>query len=170
MIGGQDVLAVRVVRSGGFTLIELLVVTVLLGLVFLLLTSGLQFGMRVWNFGGDRGLDSSEVIPVQNLLRKFFGEIRPVAAREASPFKRPILFEGTATSVHFVAPIGKNLGLNGFYEITVYMREGDESGNRVEISLRPFDHTSSASDNESDTKTTTLLDGVFDVQLAYFGH
>jgi prepilin-type N-terminal cleavage/methylation domain-containing protein len=160
----------RVVRSAGFTLIELLVVVMLLGLVFLLLTSGLQFGTRVWNFGVERGFDSSEVVPVQNLLRKFFSEVRPVAAEETSPLKRPILFDGSARSVRFVTPISKSLGLNGFYEVTIYVSEGDESGNRVEISLRPFHRTAPESDNESDRKTTTLLRGVSQVQLAYFGH
>ena len=55
--------------KSGFTLIELMVVFILLSLTFLLLTSGLGVGTKIWEVQKGSS-DTSEVLTVQNFLRR----------------------------------------------------------------------------------------------------
>src|SRR4029077_8093934 len=83
--------------SDGFTLLELLVAVVLLSLIFLLLTSGLQFGTSVWN-ADEETPDTSEVLTVQDLLRRVLSEARPVMINDEASASKRVFFVGTENS------------------------------------------------------------------------
>jgi general secretion pathway protein J len=152
-------------HSSGFTLIELLVALVLLGLVFLLLLGGTQFGMKVWSSKEDEVYDTFEVLAVQNLLRRVLSEARPIIAKVDKSDRRRVFFEGTNNSIRFVAPITKQFGMSGLFDIAVYLTEGDLSGKRFAISWRRF-RTAVSPDALG---TIDLMKGVTEINFNYFG-
>lgn len=155
-------------RSAGFTLIELLVALVLLGLVFLLLTSGLQFGTNVWS-SRENVSGSSEVLTAQNVLRRVLSETRPVMIEADVSHARHVYFVGNETSLRFVTSMPGHLGIGGFYEVVIYSTEG-EAGNRVEMSWHLFRTAEAALAASSEDRHAVLLAGVNQLQFAYFGY
>jgi general secretion pathway protein J len=140
-------------RSAGFTLVELLIALVLLSFVFLLLASGLKFGTNVWSRQNKELSNNVEIHAAQDFLRRVLSEARPVMI-EADPARaRHVFFEGSNNSIRFIAPMPGHLGMGGFYELTIYLAEGDQSGNRIELSWR-----------------ISLMSGVRELQFAYFGY
>jgi general secretion pathway protein J len=154
--------------KSGFTLIELMVAFILLSLIFLLLTSGLGLGTKIWEVKKGSS-DTSEVLPVQNFLRRMLGEVRPVVV-EASPFARHVFFAGKENSVRFIAPMPGNLGTGGFFEVAVYLTEGDQFGGQVEMSWHLFRRQDGLSKPVSDQHREILINGVTEIQFAYFGY
>src|ERR1700730_7169060 len=92
---------IRFARSAGFTLIELMVALILLSLVFLLITSSLQFGTNVWSAREEES-DSSEVLTAQDFLRRVLSETRPVMIEADSSHARHVVFAGNENSIRFV--------------------------------------------------------------------
>jgi general secretion pathway protein J len=154
-------------RSAGFTLIELLVALILLGLVFLFLVGSLQFGIRAWGSKEEQRYSMSEVLAVQNLLRRVLIGARPIMIKVDNSARRRVFFVGTNKSIRFVAPMTtKQLGMGGLFDITVYLREGDQSASRFEISWRPFRPVSFEAFDE---KLVDLMQGVSEIDFNYFG-
>jgi general secretion pathway protein J len=149
-------------QSAGFTLIELLVALILLCLVFLLLLGSMQFGMKVWSSKDDELYDASEVLAVQNLLRRVLSEARPIIIKVDKSEKRRVFFEGTSNSIRFVATMTKQLGMGGFFEMVIYLTEGDQSGGRFEMSWRRY--RSGVSSEAID-----LMKDVTEIDFNYFG-
>jgi hypothetical protein len=59
--------------------------------------------------------------------------------------------------------------VGGFYEISVYLAKRDESGDRVEMSWRIFRPAEASPKHGVEDQHATLLDGVTEIQFAYFG-
>jgi general secretion pathway protein J len=92
--------------QAGFTLIELLVSMTLLGLVFVLLFSGLRFGMRAWERSTVAADTSDSIRTAQGLLRTELERtcprrIFPPAGQDA-PTR--VLFSGTPRGIAFLGP------------------------------------------------------------------
>ena len=154
-------------HSAGFTLIELLVALILLGLVFLILLGSLQFGMRAWASKEEQRYSMSEVLAVQNMLRRVLSGARPIMIKVNNSDRRHVFFVGTDKSIRFVAPMTtKQLGMGGLFEIAVYLREGDQSASRFEISWRPF---RPVPPEALDEKRIDLMQGVSEIDFNYFG-
>jgi general secretion pathway protein J len=154
-------------QSAGFTLIELLVALILLSFIFLLLLSSLQFGMKIWSSKQVEPFDISEVLAVQGLLRPVLSGARPIMIEVDKSNRPQVLFEGTSNSIRFLAPMTKQFGMGGLFEVTVYLTEGDESGGRFEMSWRRFrPGPSSAALDENHVE---LIHDVTEIQFAYFG-
>jgi prepilin-type N-terminal cleavage/methylation domain-containing protein len=128
----------RLWRTPGFTLLELMVALILLSFVFLLLTSGLQFGTKLWSVGQEEPSNISEVVNVQQLLRRVLSGARPVMIEATPNERRHVLFAGNDGSIRFIAPMPAHLGVRGFYEVAIYLTESDESANRLEMSWRLY--------------------------------
>jgi general secretion pathway protein J len=155
-------------RALGFTLLELLVALVILSLVLLLLTGGLQIGTKVWS---DRDQSKiSEVLGVQQLLRRVISEARPVMIENTPTVRRHVFFSGSENSVRFVAPMPEHLGVGGFYEVNIYLTEGGEAGNRVEMSWKLFRAPEGSSGPPVKEQRVILLEKVAELQFAYFGY
>jgi prepilin-type N-terminal cleavage/methylation domain-containing protein len=154
--------------SAGFTLLELMVALVLLSLIFLLLTSGLQFGTNAWNAGEEEPSNSSEVVTAENFLRRILSETRPVIIEADSSHARHVFFIGKENSIRFVASVPGHLGIGGLYEVSIYFTE-DEPG-RIQMSWHLFRATETSSQPENEDKQVTLGTGVNQIQFAYFGY
>ena len=155
-------------RNAGFTLIELLVALVLISLIFLLITSALQFGSNAWSTRNEEPSDSSEVLPVQSLLSHIFSEIRPVMVEADAVHARHVFFFGSENSIRFIAPVPKHLGVGGFYEVTIDKNE--DSPSSVELSWRLFRTTVAASGPAIQDRHVALISRVSKLQFAYFGY
>ena len=152
--------ATRCSLAPGFTLLELLVAVLLLSLIFLLLTSGLQFGTKIWGAGQEKPGNISGVVTVQQLLRRVFSEALLVMIEATPTERRHVFFVGTENSVRLIAPMPGRFGVGGLYEIAIYLTDGGEGGNRLEMSWRLFrqaEHSSGAPLNEG---RTVLIDNV----------
>jgi general secretion pathway protein J len=150
--------------SRGFTLLELLVALLLLSLIFLLLTSGLQFGTRAWNVGQEEPNSTSEVVAVQQLLRRVLSEARPLIIEATPTVRRHVFFVGNQNSVRFIAPVPEHLGVGGLYEVALYLTDDGGSTNRLEMSWRLFRGAEG-----SEVRRVALLDKVAQIQFSYFG-
>jgi len=151
-------------QSRGFTLLELLVALLLLSLIFLLLTSGLQFGTRAWNAGQEEPNSTSEVVAVQQLLRRELSEARPLIIEATRTAHRHVFFVGNQNSVRFIAPVPEHLGVGGLYEVALYLTDDGGSTNRLEMSWRLFRGAEG-----SEVRRVALLDKVAQIQFSYFG-
>ena len=150
--------------SRGFTLLELLVALLLLSLIFLLLTSGLQFGTRAWNAGQGEPKSTSEVVAVQQLLRRVLSEARPLIIEATPTVRRHVFFVGNQNSVRFIAPVPEHLGVGGLYEVALYLTDDGGPANRLEMSWRLFRGAEG-----SEVRRVALLDKVAQIQFSYFG-
>jgi general secretion pathway protein J len=157
------------IRSQGFTLLELLVALLLLSLIFLLLTSGLQFGTRAWNVGQEEPNSTSEAVTVQQLLRRVLSEVRPYMIEAAPTVRRHVYFIGNQNSVRFIAPVPEHLGVGGLYEVALYLTDDGGSRHRLEMSWRLFRGTETSSGPQRG-RQIALVDEVAQIQFAYFGH
>jgi general secretion pathway protein J len=156
-------------RSAGFTLIELLAALVLLGLVFLLLTSGLQFGTNVWSGREKEVSGTAEVLTAQNFLRRVLSETRPVMVEADVSHIRHVFFIGDETSVRFVTSMPGHLGIGGFYEALLSQAES-ETGNRVEVAWRVFRPTDAAFAPTDEDRHAVLVTGIKQLEFAYYGY
>jgi prepilin-type N-terminal cleavage/methylation domain-containing protein len=158
------------IRSQGFTLLELLVALLLLSLIFLLLTSGLQFGTRAWNVGQEEPNSTSEAVTVQQLLRRVLSEVRLFMIEATPTVRRHVYFIGNQNSVRFIAPVPEHLGVGGLYEVSIYLTDDGGSRNRLEMSWRLFRETGTSSGPQREWRQVALVDKVAQIQFAYFGH
>jgi general secretion pathway protein J len=155
--------------SEGFTLLELLVALLLLSLMFLLLSSGVQFGTRAWNVGQEEPSSTSDVATVQHLLRRVLSEARPIMVESTPTERRHVFFDGTQNSVRLIAPMPEHLGVGGFYEVALYLAEGEGSDKRLEMSWHLFRGAGTPSETQIQERRVALLDRVANIQFAYFG-
>lgn len=96
--------------SKGFTLIEMLIALTLLGLVFVLLFGGLRFGMRAWEHGRAASDAAGDVRSAQDILRGAIAQACPAFGAGTSDAPPPAAFDGTATSLHLLAPAPAAMG------------------------------------------------------------
>ena len=128
-------IATRCSLTPGFTLLELLVAVLLLSLIFLLLTSGLQFGTKIWS-AGQENPGNIPAATVQQLLRRVFSEALPVMIEATPTERRHVFFVGTENSVRLIAPMPVRFGVGGLYEIAIYLTDGGEGVSRIAEAAR----------------------------------
>jgi len=151
-------------RSAAFTLVELLVALVLLSLLFVLLTSSLQFGTKVWSRTGDE--DRPEAVAAENFLRRILSEARPIII-EADPNRpRRVFFTGNKESIRFVTILPGQFGTGGFYEVAIYTPQNSD---RVEMSWRLFRRTNAVVGPAFPEQHSILISRVASLRFSYFG-
>ena len=100
-------------RARGFTLVELLIALAMLGLVTLLLFSGLRLGSRSWE-SVERVAGQSDALRfAHGFLIRALSQIRAVEA--TTDVGSQLAFAGAAERLEFVAPLSDYLGLPGLY-------------------------------------------------------
>ena len=118
--------------GGGFTLVELLIAMTLVGLITLLLFSGLRLGTRAWE-GVEAAADRTGALRVaRNFLDRTLNQARVVSLT----FDGEIIsvFSGEAQALEFVAPLSEHVGIPGLYVVRLTLDEG--SSNRRVSSTR----------------------------------
>jgi len=152
----------------GFTLLEIVLAMVLLGVMLLLLWSGLTFALRSWDVGDAVGRASADRRIGEAFTRRELGELFPM--RWKDPTRLRLAFEGTHDRLRFVSarPAGvtrAGLSLVGL-EVAGDARKGDRNlymrRSLPDDAAENFDPLDSA-------EPTVLIAGVDSVQFEYFG-
>ena len=147
-------------RQAGFTLLELVVAITLMGLVLVVLYSGLRLGMNGWDSGEQRAEATNRLRLVQEFLRRQLAQSMTVYQTNDEQ-ERVVVFAGQANTIEFVAPMLAQLGQGGLYRVRVEASDG-----RLWIRWRPY---LPADPSAGEERETELLDGVSAVEWAYFG-
>lgn len=147
-------------RQAGFTLLELVVAITLMGLVLVVLYSGLRLGMNGWDSGEQRAEATNRLRLVQEFLRRQLAQSMTVY-QTGDEQERVVVFAGQADTIEFVAPMLAQLGQGGLYRVRVEASDG-----RLWIRWRPY---LPADPTAGEERETGLLDDVSAVEWAYFG-
>ncbi len=155
-------------RSAGFTLLELVVAITLMGLVLVMLYSGLRLGMNSWD-GGERRAEATQRLRLaQEFLRRQLTQsitvrqaTNQVAHQVGGGQQSTVIFTGQSNEIEFVAPMLAQLGQGGLYRVRIGAADG-----RLWIRWRPY---LPADPDAGEERQTVLLDGVSNVEWAYFG-
>jgi general secretion pathway protein J len=151
-------------RQTGFTLLELIVAITLMGLVLVVLYSGLRVGLNGWESGERRAEATNRLRLTQEFLRRQL--LQSITIYQLTEDrKRAVAFTGQPDKIEFVAPMLAQLGQGGLYRVRV-----EANDNRLWIRWRPYLPDDSDTDRGSDVdKETVLLEGVAGIEWAYFG-
>ena len=96
----------------------------LVGLITLLLFSGLRLGTRAWE-GVEAAADRTGALRVaRNFLDRTLNQARPVSLT----FDGEIIsvFSGEAQALEFVAPLSEHVGIPGLYVVRLTLEEGSK--------------------------------------------
>jgi len=123
--------------SNGFTLLEILLALVLLAFVMLGVWGALAGASRVTRSADAVMAASENVRTVQQFLRRYVSVagMQPWATSDST---RARMFEGDATSMHYVAPLPAQSGHAGLYLQTVSFERSDGGGMALWLAYQPY--------------------------------
>jgi general secretion pathway protein J len=147
-------------RQTGFTLLELIVAITLMGLVLVVLYSGLRLGLTSWDGGEQRAEATNRLRLAQEFLRRQLAQSITVYQINDQQ-EQTVVFAGRTDEIEFVAPMLAQLGQGGLYRVRIGGADG-----RLWIRWRPYLPTDPKAGEQ---RETVLLEGVSDVEWAYFG-
>ncbi len=147
-------------RQSGFTLLELIVAITLMGLVLVVLYSGLRLGLNSWDGGEQRAEATNRLRLTQEFLRRQLTQSL-AAYHTNDQQQRVVTFTGQADQIEFIAPMLAQLGQGGLYRVRIEAADG-----RLWIRWRPYLPTDPEAGEQ---RETVLLEGVSQVEWAYFG-
>lgn len=110
--------------SYGFTLVELLIALALIGLISLLLFSGLRLGTRAWEGVETVAERTAEPRIARNFLERVLVQARP--ARITFDEEEVLVFAGDAENLELVAPLSEHVGTPGLYVLRLSLANGTE--------------------------------------------
>ncbi|HOB61739.1 MAG TPA: prepilin-type N-terminal cleavage/methylation domain-containing protein [Candidatus Competibacteraceae bacterium] len=149
-------------RQAGFTLLELVVAITLMGLVLVMLYSGLRLGLNGWDSGERRAEITDRLRLAQEVLRRQLAQSMTVYRQANNEQRERIaVFSGEPNEIEFVAPMLTQLGQGGLYRVRVGAGNG-----RLWMRWRPYwpDDPDVGPERES-----ILLEGVSGLEWGYFG-
>ncbi|MDT8320624.1 MAG: prepilin-type N-terminal cleavage/methylation domain-containing protein [Xanthomonadales bacterium] len=100
-------------RSKGFTLVELLLAVSLMSMLLALAYGGLRAATRAADKGQTILEDSSRIRMAHQFVRKQLNQAVPLAFAEDEADDTRVVFEGSAQSIRYVAPMPGYLGFGG---------------------------------------------------------
>lgn len=100
-------------RSKGFTLVELLLALTLMSMLLALAYGGLRAATRAADKGQTILEDSSRIRMAHQFVRKQINQAVPLAFAEDETDDTRVVFEGSAQSIRYVAPMPGYLGFGG---------------------------------------------------------
>jgi len=155
----------RQAKPQGFTLIELLVGLTLMALISVILFSGMRFGVRAWDTGGERIERVARVELVQNLLRRQLSQASLAPSGGGKPVAALV---GQSDRVTFIAPPPKQgEGEDDF--VFVLAKRDESQGSHLVLTwtfLRPPASTETGRNREL---TTRLIENIASIEFAYYG-
>ena len=110
--------------SAGFTLVEVLIAFVLIGLMSLILFSGLRLGTHAWE-GVERISERTAKLRLaRNFLERALSQSKAVSLTlDAETY---LVFSGDAENLEFVAPLSEHVGIPGLYVLRLRLLNGDD--------------------------------------------
>jgi general secretion pathway protein J len=134
--------------SAGFTLLELLIAVAIVGLIVVGLSAGLRFDLRALASQQLRVARYAEVDAVATTMRGLVAEAHGVL--------------GTATRLSFTGALPAALDRPGLFDVRIAL----DAGRKLTLSWTA--HRPPADENDPGEGTTTLLDDVAGLELAYY--
>ena len=125
-------------REAGFTLLEILVAMTVLGVLTGLLSTGLNFGTRIWEREKGQLDVATELQLVQDVLRRLLTQALPLAQPPERGKSQEPVFVGKEDSVEFMGPPPAQLLAGGIYAYRLVARnEADGVRLVLDWRLRP---------------------------------
>jgi general secretion pathway protein J len=153
--------------SSGYTLVEMLVALTLLGFIMVLLGGSFQFGARTWEITSreiDRG---SEVEAAQGFLRRQLAQILPLSFHAAAAEKQPV-FAGGSDHLRFSAPLSLPSAAAGLHIFALGRSDTGSTGD-LTLQWQVYRPDWSPPQDALLGEPQTLLTGITDLRLAYYG-
>jgi general secretion pathway protein J len=136
----------------------------LLSLLTMALFFSVRFGVTAWQRGTERSDQIHTSMLVQDLLRRLIGQAYPLVLSDGSGNGR-VDFEGTSTSLDFLAPVPVALASGGRARFKLSIeRHGD--GSDLVVTSRP---ELAAGDAATELSRKTLLATIETAEFSYFG-
>lgn len=156
-------------RQRGFTLVELVLAMALLGVMLLLLYSGLSFALRGWDAAGASGQATADRRLGENFLRREVMELFPMRWKDPMVYK--IAFSGEPQRMRFVSSRAPGLAQGGLSLVGVAV-EGDPRTHTRGLVMRramPDDEANDFSPLDRAGEPSVLVANVSSVSFSYFG-
>ena len=154
-------------QAAGFTLVEVLIATSILGIMLVLLFGSMRICIRSWEAGETHMQAVSQMTVIQNFFRTHLrGALSlPVSEQQADDQEQENFFQGEEHKMQFVSLLPVSAGRSGPHLFKVDWDAGRESILRV--ALQPF--LPSLNAQEEQIEDVTILEGIKNFQLAYWG-
>lgn len=154
-------------RQRGFTLVELLVALTLLALLAAVLSGSLRLAGRSWEGGDARAAQVDEMRQTQAFLRAQFASALP--KRMAKAVDTPLLFQGDANEIYYVAPLPERVVEGGtqLFHLSL-IKDGERNALVLERTYIDPDLLDLPDFREAER--TVLAARIAEIRLGYFGH
>ncbi|MDX8390450.1 MAG: prepilin-type N-terminal cleavage/methylation domain-containing protein [Mariprofundaceae bacterium] len=116
------------VKQGGFTLIEVMISLALVGMIMLLVFSGLRIGSRSWNATELNFERLSDMHSVLAFVKRSVGNAYPLHLNQL--VGKGLAFSGDEQALHFVTELANMRGSGGYYAVSM---DREKSHFRVRI-------------------------------------
>ncbi len=154
--------------AAGFTMIELVLAMALLGLMMVLLYSGLAFALRSWDAGDANGRRIADRRIGENFLRREMAELFPMRFKD--PMSVKVAFEGGKDRLRFVSSRPAGITQGGLSLVGVEVETGASPREHHLVMRRAMPDDEAKDFGPLDrAERTVLLEDVDSVQFSYFG-
>ncbi|MCH9696867.1 MAG: prepilin-type N-terminal cleavage/methylation domain-containing protein [Gammaproteobacteria bacterium] len=153
-------------QAKGFTLVEVLIALTLLGIMMTLFMSSFRAGVRNWEAGESLASATGDRFVVQNFLRSYLENARPVIDDFTEENESEFSFRGDNHSVIFVAGLPANQDKGGLWRFSIGLDKEGRSKELV-VNVEPF-YPELDEDAEL-SETLTLLSNIERFDVYYFG-
>jgi general secretion pathway protein J len=113
------------VRARGFTLVEMLIALSLIGIITLLLFSGLRLGTRSWEAVNRVSERVADLRIARQWIERSLRQAQAIAVR-FDGIERPV-FAGNAESLEWVAPLSAHVGIPGLYILRLALEDAGDA-------------------------------------------
>jgi general secretion pathway protein J len=152
----------------GFTLIELVVAMALLGVMMVLMYSGLTFSLKGWDVGAASGQRIADRRIGENFLRRELSELFPM--RWKDPMVLRLAFEGETQRLRFVSGRPPGVTAGGLSLVGLEVEAAADGHERSLVMRRAMPDDDAKDFGPLDSATgTVILAGVDSVAFSYFG-
>ena len=167
-------------REAGFTLLEILVAMTVLGVLTGLLSTGLNFGTRIWEREKGQLDVATELQLVQDVLRRLLTQALPLSQPAERGKSQEPVFVGNEDSVEFLGPPPAQLLAGGIYAYRLVART-EANGVRLVLDwrLRPPQGGTArvrvtnaeleGQDQLSTEHEVVLLEGLSSAEFSFYG-
>ncbi len=153
-------------NANGFTLIEVLIALTLLGVMMTLLMTTFRAGTRSWSAGESLSAATGNQFIVQNFLRLYLENARPVVDDFTEENESEFSFSGDKHAVIFVAGLPANQDRGGLWRFALGLEKNGRTNDLV-VLVEPF--YPDIDDDAELSETLTLLSDVKTFDISYFG-
>jgi general secretion pathway protein J len=156
-------------RQRGFTLIEMVVALALLGVMMLMLYSGLTFGLRGWDAADANGRRTADRQVAANFLRRELEELFPMRFKD--PLTLKFAFEGKADTLRFASARPAGISAMGLSLVGIAVEDAGDGSRRHDLVMRRAMPDDAAKDFGplDRAERTVLFEGVDRVSFQYYG-